>query len=61
MDLPRTPWLYATKVAGTFCLALPVVYDDVATVLTLFGALRPTRKQAVIGLPIPGRNSPSRG
>jgi ABC-2 type transport system permease protein len=36
-DLPSAPWLYATKVIGTCCLALPVVYGATATVLTLFG------------------------
>jgi ABC-2 type transport system permease protein len=36
-DLPGAPWLYATKVIGTCCLALPVVYGATATVLTLFG------------------------
>ncbi len=36
-NLPSAPWLFATKVAGTCCLALPVVYGAVAGVLTVFG------------------------
>lgn len=35
-DMPSIPWLFATKVAGTCCLALPVVYGAVACVLTVF-------------------------
>ena len=36
-DLPGVPWLFATKVAGTCCLAIPVVFGAAASVLTLFG------------------------
>ncbi|MGP8259886.1 MAG: ABC transporter permease [Acidobacteriaceae bacterium] len=36
-DLPSLPWLFATKVAGTCCLAIPVVFGAAASVLTLFG------------------------
>jgi ABC-2 type transport system permease protein len=36
-DLPSVPWLFATKVAGTCCLAIPVVFGAAASVLTLFG------------------------
>jgi ABC-2 type transport system permease protein len=36
-DLPSTPWLFATKVAGTCCLAIPVVFGAATAVLTLFG------------------------
>jgi ABC-2 type transport system permease protein len=36
-DLPSAPWIFATKVAGTCCLAIPVVFGAAASVLTLFG------------------------
>jgi ABC-2 type transport system permease protein len=36
-DLPSMPWLFATKVAGTCCLAIPVVFGAATSVLTLFG------------------------
>jgi ABC-2 type transport system permease protein len=36
-DMPSIPWLFATKVAGTCCLAIPVVFGAAASVLTLFG------------------------
>ena len=36
-DMPGIPWLFATKVAGTCCLAIPVVFGAVASVLTAFG------------------------
>jgi len=36
-DMPSAPWLFATKVAGTCCLAIPVVLGAAASVLTLFG------------------------
>jgi ABC-2 type transport system permease protein len=36
-DLPSIPWLFATKVAGTCCLAIPVVFGAAASVLTVFG------------------------
>lgn len=36
-DLPSLPWLFVTKVAGTCCLAIPVVFGAVASVLAVFG------------------------
>jgi ABC-2 type transport system permease protein len=36
-DMPAIPWLFATKVAGTCCLAIPVVFCAAASVLTVFG------------------------
>jgi ABC-2 type transport system permease protein len=36
-DLPSLPLLFATKVAGVCCLALPIVYGAVGCVLTVFG------------------------
>jgi ABC-2 type transport system permease protein len=35
--MPSVAWLFATKVAGTCFLALPVVYLAIASVLTIFG------------------------
>lgn len=36
-EMPSLPWLFATKVAGTCFLALPVVYGAVTSVLAVFG------------------------
>jgi ABC-2 type transport system permease protein len=36
-EMPSLPWLFATKVAGTCFIALPVVYGAVGSVLTVFG------------------------
>jgi ABC-2 type transport system permease protein len=36
-DMPGIPWLFATRVAGTCCLAIPVVFGAAASVLTVFG------------------------
>jgi ABC-2 type transport system permease protein len=36
-ELPNLPWLFATKVAGTCILAIPIVFGAAISVLTLFG------------------------
>jgi ABC-2 type transport system permease protein len=36
-ELPSVRWLFATKVAGTCCLAIPIVFGAAISVLTLFG------------------------